>query len=762
MQFSCTSSRCVVTTVGLVLFAGTAVAQWSYSIERIEPRGSAHVSALGAVSSSVTAYGKLGAYGTSNRLGAGISSGNDVWFWNGTTTTIVGVPDAENTRASNGRRNSFIGPVDPATGWVVGRSQRYIGTQALGFSSWMFDGVATRRLGLTGPAYEGPAGLQNHEAFVDIVRRPAGAFWVLGFSDRYDAPSVGRDGWVFDGIRTRVLGPDGPEFVDGNNYRMVTSMMVDGEQQMVVGTSVRAAGGTATWLWRDEAYTLIAPTQGDFTNPAGIRSSAALFPILPNGQVLGWATRYNPGTTAPVRTGDAIWLYDGVTTQVLDLPTGYISVTTRVIKPGITLVAGTATQLPASGTSYLLPTSASQAWVVKNGAAFTLGLTGAGYQGSAGFEVHSVTSASDAGVVAGFSERIAGVDQRVGRDAWVWDGVTYQQLGLTGPEYINNTYGTSSSLAFISPGGIITGSSYRYDFASRPRGSTVWIFSGGTYQTPGLNDATHTSPNGTRESGIGRVWDDGSAFGEQTTYSSATSDTGKDIWQFAGGSTVLVGLVGPEYISAAGLRYTGASYSNEAGVIIGKQTRSPASPAFNDQLWYFDPTTRITHHMKPASEAYMAGSLTRLDEDGFAYGSSSTTGGAFVFRPDIGFVWIKDLVAGGLGSGWRVLGTASFDNQRQQFVGDGVIDEPNGSVSFASFAVSLDAGCAVGTLCCDSIDFNNNAVFPEDQDVIDFLAVLSGAECGACNDIDFNNNGVFPEDQDVIDFFNVLAGGNCS
>ena len=32
---------------------------------------------------------------------------------------------------------------------------------------------------------------------------------------------------------------------------------------------------------------------------------------------------------------------------------------------------------------------------------------------------------------------------------------------------------------------------------------------------------------------------------------------------------------------------------------------------------------------------------------------------------------------------------------------------------------------------------------------------------GPCNDIDFNNNGVFPEDQDVIDFFNVLAGGTC-
>jgi hypothetical protein len=64
---------------------------------------------------------------------------------------------------------------------------------------------------------------------------------------------------------------------------------------------------------------------------------------------------------------------------------------------------------------------------------------------------------------------------------------------------------------------------------------------------------------------------------------------------------------------------------------------------------------------------------------------------------------------------------------------------------------------------CDVIDFNNNGVFPEDQDAFDMLEVLAGGACstGACNDIDFNNNGVFPEDQDVIDFFVVLAGGIC-
>ncbi|HLP84493.1 MAG TPA: hypothetical protein VK157_09090 [Phycisphaerales bacterium] len=65
---------------------------------------------------------------------------------------------------------------------------------------------------------------------------------------------------------------------------------------------------------------------------------------------------------------------------------------------------------------------------------------------------------------------------------------------------------------------------------------------------------------------------------------------------------------------------------------------------------------------------------------------------------------------------------------------------------------------------CGDIDFNNNAVFPEDQDVIDFFNVLAGAPCPTlrCDTLDFNRNGSFPEDQDVIDFLTVLAGGSCS
>jgi hypothetical protein len=65
---------------------------------------------------------------------------------------------------------------------------------------------------------------------------------------------------------------------------------------------------------------------------------------------------------------------------------------------------------------------------------------------------------------------------------------------------------------------------------------------------------------------------------------------------------------------------------------------------------------------------------------------------------------------------------------------------------------------------CGTIDFNRDGLFPEDQDLIDFLSVLAGGECstGTCSDIDFNNDGLFPSDDDLIAFLRVLAGGSCS
>jgi hypothetical protein len=64
---------------------------------------------------------------------------------------------------------------------------------------------------------------------------------------------------------------------------------------------------------------------------------------------------------------------------------------------------------------------------------------------------------------------------------------------------------------------------------------------------------------------------------------------------------------------------------------------------------------------------------------------------------------------------------------------------------------------------CDAIDFNGDGVFPDNQDLVDYIEVFAGAPCptGTCNDIDFNNDGVFPDNADLVKIIEVFAGAPC-
>jgi hypothetical protein len=66
----------------------------------------------------------------------------------------------------------------------------------------------------------------------------------------------------------------------------------------------------------------------------------------------------------------------------------------------------------------------------------------------------------------------------------------------------------------------------------------------------------------------------------------------------------------------------------------------------------------------------------------------------------------------------------------------------------------------------NDIDYNNDGLFPDDNDLTDFLNVLAGGACSTdpvpgCDSIDFNNDGLFPDDNDLIVFLRILAGGEC-
>jgi hypothetical protein len=75
----------------------------------------------------------------------------------------------------------------------------------------------------------------------------------------------------------------------------------------------------------------------------------------------------------------------------------------------------------------------------------------------------------------------------------------------------------------------------------------------------------------------------------------------------------------------------------------------------------------------------------------------------------------------------------------------------------------IDPGNLLCDYPCDDLDFNGDGVFPDIQDVNDFIAVFGGGTCptGTCDDIDFNNDGVLPDSQDLLDFIFVFGGGTC-
>ncbi len=65
---------------------------------------------------------------------------------------------------------------------------------------------------------------------------------------------------------------------------------------------------------------------------------------------------------------------------------------------------------------------------------------------------------------------------------------------------------------------------------------------------------------------------------------------------------------------------------------------------------------------------------------------------------------------------------------------------------------------------CDSIDFNNDGLYPDTADIDDMLSVFSGGSCSNapnCHDIDFNNDGLYPDTADIDQLLLAFSGGGC-
>ena len=65
---------------------------------------------------------------------------------------------------------------------------------------------------------------------------------------------------------------------------------------------------------------------------------------------------------------------------------------------------------------------------------------------------------------------------------------------------------------------------------------------------------------------------------------------------------------------------------------------------------------------------------------------------------------------------------------------------------------------------CDTIDFNRDGLYPDTNDIDEFISVFSGGPCSNdpnCGDIDFNNDGLYPDTTDIDALLSVFSGGPC-
>ncbi len=161
--------------------------------------------------------------------------------------TQVGFTDQEHTR-DDGRQISYFGGAN-ATGFVAGFSDRYDGGSSAGRTAWRYDGSTTSRIGLEDAEHIGTNGIRNN-----IAIRVSEAGTTLGLANRYNGTSLnrGQSVWVYDGTNTINVGLTGSEFTRTDGYRF-SSFQEMNDAGVAFGYSDRYDGnsplGRSAWYF---------------------------------------------------------------------------------------------------------------------------------------------------------------------------------------------------------------------------------------------------------------------------------------------------------------------------------------------------------------------------------------------------------------------------------------------------------------------------------------------------------------------------------
>lgn len=544
---ACKALKAISAALMFGVSSGTFADTPTYSIEPISLMDAEHTRSDGYRDSNIAccAHSVLNqagyVVGRSERFDGSTSLGNSTWFYNGTSTTIVGLTDAEHTNETDGRRYTRVSHWNTA-GNVAGSSDRYgSGGTGLGESAWAYNGTNTVRVGFFDSQHTRFDGYQYSD--VAAINQSG---QVQGYSGFYATPTSTdtRSEWLFDGTSTINIG-----FIDDEHTK----------------------------------------------DSDGTRDSEVYFHTGLNeaGQVAGQSRRF--GSASMPLSGYTAWLYDGTNT-------------------------------------------------------INIGLTDAEHSGVTAFGVPSrfsdVRVLTDSGQVAGVSARYDG-DASLGRTAWLYDGSTTENIGLTDAEHTRDTdgYRWSSIETNQSIGGQIVGSrsvygsgympgfSYRYGVGGTDLGQTAWIHDGTNTNNVGLTDAEHTrDTDGYRHSKIGQMNHSGQAAGTAQRFGAGGADQGISMWIHDGTGTTVVGLTDAEHTRDTDGYRDGIVRLTEAGFADGSSRRYGTGGAdLGRSAWFFDGSNTVqvgftdTEHTRD-TDGYRLSSARIVNDDLDVVGSSNRYG----------------------------------------------------------------------------------------------------------------------------------------
>jgi hypothetical protein len=665
------AARLSLIIVGLTV--GTSSAQPIYQIIDIGLTGTEHTRNDGykfSLSQQLNLAGQVRGYST-RYSGGNINLGRSAWLYNGTNTINIGLTGAEHTR-NDGYKFSTSSQLNQA-GQVTGYSERYSGASFLGRSAWLYDGTNTSDIGLTGTEHTGNDGLK----FSNIGQlNQAGQ--VTGNSARYSGSTeLGYSVWLYDGTHTIDIGLTGAEHTRYDGYK-ASSIQQLNEAGQVSGGSDRYFGseeliGRSAWLYNGTNTIDIGLTGAEHTRNDGYKYSIG-DQLNQAGQVVGSSDRYNGSNFS----GSSTWLYNGTNTIDIGL-TGSEHTRNDGYKFSSGQQLNQAGQV--SGVSYRYTGNNSMgqsAWLYNGTSTIDTGLTGAEHTRNDGFKASLGQQLNEAGQVRGISSRFEG-STFLGRSAWLYNGTNTVNIGLTGTEHTRNDGFKFSDSQHLNQAGQVIGYADRYNEGSSWLGRSTWLYNGTSSIDVGLTGTEHTRNDGYKYSHSLQLNEAGQIRGNSERFI-GDEFLGRSAWLYNGTNTVDIGLTGSEHTTNDGYKFSDSQHLNHAGQVIGFSTRYVGYIDYGQDAWVHDPTLgTIPLQLSVRSDGFAFSEASFLSDDGIALGYYRLFDGVN-FLGDRAFYWsasdglwdLGSLIDGGLSfNGWESLYRAIQSNDVGQILGYG-------------------------------------------------------------------------------------------